>query len=147
MARSIEQVISAFGALGPEDFINPEDGLGKVYSLTEELRALPQPERAIPAMFDVLARLSDVDLGSPGPLVHTLEQMRGHYENSLAESIRHKPTALTVWMLNRILNGIPSFEEKRVYVELLRSAAGHPAASEVAKVQAARFVQRHTQGA
>lgn len=146
MARSIEQIISAFDALQAEDFDSTEDGLSKLHSLTEELSALPQPERAIPAMFDVLERLSDVDLGSPGPLAHTLEQMRGHYENSLAESIRRKPKALTVWMLNRILNGIPSFEEKRVYVELLRSAAGHPAASEVAKAQAARFVQRHTQG-
>src|SRR5439155_10043350 len=36
--------------------------------------------------------LSVADLGSPGPLVHTLERMRGHYERELVESIKRRPT-------------------------------------------------------
>ena len=39
----------------------------------------------------VMERLPDVDLGSPGPLVHTLERLHG-YENELMRSVRRQPS-------------------------------------------------------
>ena len=54
-----------------------------------------------------MERLDGVELGTPGPLVHTLETLRGGYEMLLAESVRRKPTLLSVWMVNRILNVNP----------------------------------------
>ena len=33
----------------------------------------------------------DVDLGSPGPLVHTLERLHG-YEDELMRSVRRQPS-------------------------------------------------------
>jgi hypothetical protein len=58
-------------------------------------------------MFRTMERLDGVELGTPGPLVHTLETWRGGYEKLLAESARRKPTSLSVWMVNRILNVRP----------------------------------------
>ncbi len=55
-------------------------------------------------MFHTMERLDGVDLGTPGPLVHTLESWRGGYEEMLVQSVRRKPTPLSVWMVNRILN-------------------------------------------
>src|SRR5258706_1872315 len=47
-----------------------------------------------------------LDYGMPGPLVHFIEEfyLKG-YEERLIESVARKPTMLTVWMLNRVLNG------------------------------------------
>lgn len=147
MARTFEQILAEFAALKPTDFDDEAEGILKLQGLTNELMTLPQPECAIPAIFDVMERLSGADLGSPGPLVHTLERMRGHYETDLTESIKRKPTALTVWMLNRMLNGTLAREQRQIYLDLLRLAAKHPAASSIAKGEAARFFKRHTREA
>jgi hypothetical protein len=40
-------------------------------------------------MFNVMERPPDADLGSPGPLVHTLERWRG-YEPELVNSVRRR---------------------------------------------------------
>src|SRR5205814_10377679 len=86
MPRTFEQIIEGLAALNAEDFDYHTpgfDGHEQLHELTEELMALPQPERAIRALFDVMERMPDADLGSPGPLVHTLERMLGHYEREL----------------------------------------------------------------
>src|SRR5262245_37116403 len=46
------------------------------------------------------------DYGMPGPLVHFVEEFytKG-YEDKLIESVSRNPTMMTVWMLNRVLNG------------------------------------------
>jgi hypothetical protein len=147
MPRTFEQIVSDLAALKPEDFdlMRPDsDGSERLNALTDELMTLPQPERAIRPMFDVMERMPESDLGSPGPLVHTLEQMRGHYESELAESIKRRPTPLAVWMVNRILNATRSPEQRKFYIDLLRFAAQHPAAPESARHQAERFIEYQT---
>ena len=103
--------------------------------------ALPQPERAIRPMFDLMERLPASVLGSPGPLVHALEKMEGHYEAELAESIRRKPTTLSVWMVNRLLNVTSKPRQREFYLELLRLVIEHPEASETEQDQAERFIE------
>jgi hypothetical protein len=97
-------------------------------------------------MFEVMERMPESDLGSPGPLVHTLEQMCGHYESELVESIKRRPTPLAVWMVNRILNATNSPEQRHFYMDLLRFAAEHPAAPEAARHEAHHFIE-HQSGA
>lgn len=144
MPRTFDQILADFAALKPSDFDNEAAGVDMLYGLTDELMALPQPERAIPAMFGVMERMPDVEMGTPGPLVHTLEQMRGRYESELVHSIKRKPTALTIWMVNRILNGTRSPEQRQFYMDLLRSAAEHPTAPESARRQAHDFIEHQT---
>lgn len=147
MARSFEQIVAGLAALKAEDFDYHKpgfDGNERLHELTKELMALPQPERGIRALFDVMERMPDADLGSPGPLVHTLERMRGRHESELVESIKRLPTPTAVWMVNRILNATHDREEREFYMDLLRFAAEHPTAPESAKHEAQHFIEYQT---
>ena len=144
MPRTFEQIIDGLAALKAEDFDYHTpgfDGHEQLHELTEELMALPQPERAIRALFDVMERMPDADLGSPGPLVHTLERMLGHYERELVESIKRRPSPTAIWMVNRILNATRVPEQRRFYIDLLRFAAEHPKAPESARYEAQHFIE------
>jgi hypothetical protein len=145
MPRTFDQILAAFAALRPSDFDNEAVGVCKLNELTDELMALPQPERAIPAMFSVMERMPDIEMGTPGPLVHTLEQMRGRYESELVESIKRQPAGLSIWMVNRILNVTRDQEQRQFYMDLLRFAAEHPAASEELRYEAQHHIEYQNQ--
>lgn len=147
MPRSFDQILAGLAALKAEDFdsrIAGFDGKERLHELTEELMMLPRPERGVPALFDVMERMPDADLGSPGPLVHTLEQMRGHYEGELVESIRRRPSPTAIWMVNRILNATRVPEQRQFYMDLLRFAAEHPAATEAARHDTQHFIKHQS---
>lgn len=142
--RTFEQILEVFDALTFGDFDcirRDSDGVGTLYELTEELMALPQPERAIRPMFGLMERLPESDLGSPGPLGHTLEKMEGRYEAELAESIRRKPTTLSVWMADRLMILTRNPRQWEFYLDLLRLVIEHPEASETEQEQAERFIE------
>jgi len=147
MPRTFDQILADFAALQPKDFDNEAAGVCKLNELTDELMALPRPERAIPALFAVIERMPDTYMGTPGPLVHTLEQMSGQYERELVESIKRQPADLSVWMVNRILNAERDQEQRQFYMDLLRFAAEHPKASEFARQEAESFIQHQSRRA
>jgi hypothetical protein len=140
---TFEEVIEGLGSLEAEEFdlsnVNGR-GMERLYELTEALLALPAPERAIPALFAVMERLSQSNLGSPGPLVHTLEGLTG-YEEELLNSVRRHPTPLSVWMVNRILNTDLARERLSALLALLEMAATHPAASDTVRADVADFLR------
>lgn len=143
MPRTFDQILAGLATLKAEDFDYHTpgiDGPDRLYELTEELMTLPQPERGAPALFDVMERMPDADLGSPGPLVHTLERMRGHYERELVESINRRPSPLAIWMVNRILNVTRVPEQRQFYMDLLRLVAEQPAGPESARHDAQDFI-------
>jgi len=130
--------------LKPSDFDDEFAGLEKLNGLTDELMTMPQPERAVPALFAVMERMPDTEMGTPGPLVHTLEWMRGRYEQELVESIKRQPADLSVWMVNRILNGTRDSRQRQIYLDLLRLAAEHPKAPESVRHEAEHFIQHQS---
>lgn len=141
MPRRVEQIAADFDALTPRDFdvTSPSaNGWERLHVLCEELEAIGDIEQCAPVLFRTMERLDGQDLGSPGPLVHTLESWRGGYEPFLGESMRRKPTALSVWMVNRLLNSDPADTE--LWLSLLRSVSDHPAATEVTKMLARDFL-------
>ena len=144
MSRTFDQILAGLAALKAGDFDDELAGLEKLRELTDELMAQPQPERAIPALFAVIERMPDTEMGTPGPLVHTLEQMRGDYEHELAQSIRRQPATLSVWMVNRILNGTRDSRQRQVYLHLLRVAAEHPSAPDSVRHEAEHFIQHQS---
>jgi len=144
MPRTFDQILADFDALKPSDFDNEAAGVCKLYELTDELMAQPQPERAIPTLFAVFERMPDTEMGTPGPLVHTLEQMRGRYEGELVESIKRQPSSLAIWMVNRILNVTRAPEQRQFYMDLLRFAAEHPKAPESIRHEAEHFIQHQS---
>jgi hypothetical protein len=52
----------------------------RLRELADATLLVPSPERVIPDLSEFIERLPDSDLGSPGPIVHTIEKMRGSYE-------------------------------------------------------------------
>ena len=133
-----------FATLEPRDFDDQAsggDGLQRLEELTRELMALPQPERGVRALFEFMERMGDSDLGMLGPIVRALEAMPDHYESELAESFKRKPVYLTVWMVNRILNGRNDPEQRQHYLNLLGDASEHPGATEVASEQALYYIE------
>ena len=141
MPRSLETIVQDLNALTAEefDYRKPTDrGLERLDAICDDVLSLSMPSAAFPEFFRLMERLSDSDLGSPGSLVHTMERYVGAYEDLLAESVSRKPTALTVWMVNRVLNG--ATKDRGKWMEILTIAADHPAASQVTREQARRFV-------
>jgi hypothetical protein len=143
MRRQIEEIAADFDSLTAHDFENPTaDGPERLRALCDELLAISDPATCAPVLFRTMERLDGAELGSPGPLVHTLEEWQGDYESLLVESVRRKPSWLTVWMVNRILNAQPN--DAHMWLALLRSAADHAAASPATKEQAAGSVRYQT---
>ena len=138
-----EEITAGFRALQASDFdyknINAR-GWERLAELTDALMTVPDAEKAIPEMFSVMERLPDADLGSPGPLVHTMERWRGGYEHELVDSVRRCPSILSVWMVNRILNTDLPDDTRRSYMSLLNEVATHTTAPEPVREDARRFV-------
>ena len=139
-----EQIISGFQALQKSDFDDMNlaaRGRKRLWELTDALMSVPEPEKAIPELFRVMERLPATDLGSPGPLVHTLERLHG-YEGELVRSVRRQPSQLSVWMVNRILNTNLSDDARRSYIALLNEALAHPNAPETVPQEVRGFIER-----
>jgi hypothetical protein len=142
MPRQLGEIAVDFDALSADDFDYPKPGargLERLYELCQEMRALNDPAACAPILFRTIERLDGVELGTPGSLVHTLESWSGGYEKLLAQSVRRKPTPLSVWMVNRILNARPLDAES--WMSLLHSVTENPAASAETKTEAEHFIE------
>ena len=148
MSLTREQIVSGFNGLKAQDFdLNDMNSRGPdlLVQLTDGLMASSDPQLFIPELFRTMERLADSDLGSPGPLVHTLESL-GNYEEELVRSVRRHPTYLSVWMVNRTLNGMlygkmPT-TSRDLYLSLLQESTGHPLANQKTREDALCFLQR-----
>jgi hypothetical protein len=137
MARLIKDIAADFDALRVEDFEYGANGWQRLDELCDETRTVNDASLCAPVMFRTMERLDQSDLGSPGPLVHTIEACTG-YEPFLAESLRRKPSRLSVWMVNRILNTHPPDADD--WLLLLTASSEHPNASEQTKADALEFL-------
>src|SRR5579872_2035699 len=69
----------------------------------------------------------NLDYGMPGALVHFVEEFyQKGYEERLVKSINRKPTMLTVWMLNRVINGTHEPTTKKHLISTMRQAVSNP---------------------
>lgn len=79
---------------------------------------------AVSAVFRFMEAHPNIDYGNPGPLVHFCERFYYNgYEEELVHSIDRQPTAITVWMLNRLMNGTSVDSTWQSYFEVLRRAS------------------------
>lgn len=140
MTRSISEFSQALNTFVPEED-NDAANLHRLYLILEDFQELSEREKAMPAMFDLLERYPDTELGSPGPLVHALETIPG-YEILLEQSLARQSTALTVWMVNRILNSAKDETRFRQRLPRLHAALEHPLAPELVRETAANFINR-----
>jgi hypothetical protein len=129
-------VISLLNSFEPSS----DDTEFRLCRLFERFRSLPDRHRASSAMFSLLERFPNAEFGSPGPLVHELEAIPS-YLPLLRGSVRRRPTHLTVWMINRVLNTDLPNEQREVWLSVLRGTIQHPLATEQARRSAEDFLE------
>lgn len=113
--------------------------------LAEELERESEPLASIETILRFMEENPEIEYGSPGSLVHFMEEFYGRgYEGLLFQSASRHPTPHIIWMVNRILNGPKNAEERNQCIAILRAATNHPLADQQAKSQARRFLARAT---
>jgi hypothetical protein len=122
MKRDLQAILHELGRLTSADFEPDPMGMDQLEQLARDIRTLARPVEAIPALLAVVERLRDTDLGSPGPIVHTIEAIGG-YHDLLAESVARQPTPLSLWMINRILNSETDHAKRHRWISALETAA------------------------
>jgi hypothetical protein len=143
----LTEIREELDALGPDDFDDMNEaatGPDRLHQITDELVARDDPESWMPLLFALMERLDGVDLGSPGPIVHALERTGVGYHPLLAESVRRKPTPLTIWMVNRVLNGKPS--NRDYWIQILEGVQRNPVASSEAREESREFLAYQRSG-
>lgn len=135
---AIDSVIAALGAF--ELSANDAENVSKLYGIFDGFRSLEGRQLAMPAMFNLLERFPETELGSPGPLVHELEAIAG-YQSSLRESLHRQPANLTVWMVNRILNSELSDTEHAAWLAELKGVLSHERAAQSTRESARDFLE------
>jgi hypothetical protein len=126
-AEKISVVITALESFQPTN--NDTENVSMLYEIFRGFRSVASREEVMPAVFALLERFPEADLGSPGPLVHELEAIAG-YQPLLRDSLHRQPTDLTVWMVNRILNSKLTDGERKLWLSELKSAGEHPRSPE-----------------
>lgn len=134
----VTALLDRLDALGAEDF-HSEHGMGIVEDVCFKLEMNVEPEAWLERVFRFMERLDDVDLGSPGPVVHLIESSGTQYHHYLVESIQRKPTLLTVWMVNRAAN--ISHTARGSWRGLLQEVASRKGVSKAAAAEAADFLE------
>lgn len=130
--RLLEQVE---GALGTSTFESvAEDATNQIQDSLE----------AVELILRMMERHEDADFGMPGPLVHFVEGFfRRGYEQLLAESVRRHPTPHTLWMMNRLINGVSGLE-KTEYVRELERVVADETTTRGTRDLAEEFLDLHT---
>jgi hypothetical protein len=81
---------------------------------------------AVEPILQFMENHPDVDLGTPGALVHFSEKFYRHgYEEKLLESLSRKPVPHSIWMLNRLINGTKESATRQRYVDAMIRAKSH----------------------
>jgi len=113
-------------------------------TLVEEWSAIGVGSEAVEPVLRFMEAHPDVDFGTPGALVHFVERFRGReYTEHLIESVKRKPTSITVWMLNRVINGENEAGSKTHLIALMRQVRHNPFADAEAKDLAEQLSVSH----
>ena len=122
-------------------FNQQEADMDMLYDFVDNLENLPNKREAIPAIFLFMEKNADKELGSPGPLVHFIEQ-ESDYHQDLEASLVRNPTPLTVWMANRILNSLTS-SEKQPWLKILSLVISNDKTNESVRNEAKTYLDYH----
>lgn len=142
METVIEEFCRTLSSLDSKD----DDLVNKLYDATDLLDGVQDISKAFGSIFGFIEKSPTSDFGVPGPLVHLLEGYFPNYVPRLIESIKNKPTSVTVFMMNRLLNTELSPEERGQYLLLLKSVTENEIADSMVKEEALEFYNYQTSG-
>jgi hypothetical protein len=109
--------------------VSRDDFASSSATLTEAWSAAGVGVESIDPILEFMEAHPDQDYGMPGALVHFVEEFDDKdYVGRLIKSISRKPTMLTVWMLNRVINGTREPARKEARISAMRLAATNPKA-------------------
>lgn len=114
------------------------------YALVTDLAKSGIGLSAVRMILKFMEENPDLDFGAPGPLAHFIEEFpHNEYVDELLASLARRPTALTVFLLNRVINGTEDRLESRRLVHALEQAGRHEAADEFTRESVSFFLQHH----
>lgn len=96
------------------------------------------------AIFRLFESNPIADFGSPGPAVHYIEKSFPSYVDDLIKSIHRSPTMITIWMLNRIINGTNESGKIKAYLEVLIHVTKRENIDNNIVQMAKKFIELHT---
>jgi hypothetical protein len=140
--QQIIETINNFTPFSDNDSENDNESF--FYESMEELKSKRDFKLAIEPIFKLIEKNPLSDFGFPRPFVHTLESFIGDYENYLFESLNRRPTPLTVFMLNRIINGEKNIIIKENLILRLKALLTHPSLDKETTDAINRFVTYQT---
>ena len=120
-------------------FVHGEADTEQMYGFIDNLKKLSNQREAIPSIFKFIEEHFDKYLGAPGPLVQFIEQEVDYIEE-LQTSIERKPTSLTVWMINRMLNG-EVIAQREFWLSKLSGVSNHPDVDSETRKSAEEFIE------
>jgi hypothetical protein len=138
MTDHTEAFRSRLLALSPESATHP---VADLYDLVGSVQQDVLPADTLAAIYQYFERHPNADHGAPGPLVHLLERHSGGYEGLLSESVKRKPTYMTLWMVNRILNSDVDEAGRAYWAGLLQGVATNSAIDERLRSLADEYLQ------
>jgi hypothetical protein len=139
MAQSADEMIASLGSLVAAGGNAPNEEALDI--AIEGFESLPDRGRVVPTLFAVMERWPEDYMGSPGPLVHSIETIPvSEFAPELVSSVHRQPGVLNVWMVNRILNSAIPTPQRTELLKLLNSIKSHPRAPSAAKQSAVRYL-------
>jgi hypothetical protein len=133
----IIKILDEFVPFSEDDLINDNEKF--LYELMDEWEKAENKEKAIPSIFRLIEKYPHARLGSPGPLVHALETTKD-YEGELHISLIRKPTPLTLWMYNRLINVEKNPKIIKGHLDRLKLFEKHPLTDVRTKKEAENFI-------
>ena len=140
MESIIEKFCERLASIDAKD----DELMNHLYEAADLLDDVSEISPAFEPIFGFIEMNPESDLGSPGPLVHLLENHYPKYVSRLIESLETKPTFTAVFMLNRILNSNLAAETKAQYLSLLMGIANNEDADSTAREQAKEFYEHQS---
>jgi len=139
----IEEIIKTLNEFVPYSEDDPvNDNESFLFNLMDSWIKVKDKKKAVPAIFQLMEKYPHADFGSPGPLVHALESGGTKlYDGELHNSLIRKPTPLTLWMYNRIINIENDKRIIRAHFERLKLFSNHPLVDAETKDVAKDFIE------
>lgn len=98
-----------------------ESVIDKLYELVDLMEGREDISDTYDAIFSFLENNPTIDIGSPGPLVHLLENYYPSYVPNLMHSLEKAPSLTAIFMLHRIMNSNIKKSDGNTYLGLLNA--------------------------